>query len=170
MGELVQSIFEIGSAIGTSTQTLMGAVILQITDDEGEKNLFALNNVNYPPGSLVNLLSLHQLAKLYPDSSGYRDKNGTGIHSGFYCHPMFWDREKFKKTFQTTASGLPECLFNSGYSKLEIFSTTILKFYNDTINWAFTSKDKLNDIADFNKIMIPLLKTAPSYLSLRTKF
>jgi hypothetical protein len=69
----------------------MGTVILRITDDEGEKHLFALNNINYLTDSPVNLLSLRQLAKLYPDSSGYPDKNGTGIRSGFDSHTLFWD-------------------------------------------------------------------------------
>jgi hypothetical protein len=61
---------------------------------------------------------------------------------------MFWDQEKYKKTVCTASSGLPKCLFNSGYSKLEVFSTIVTKHYNDTINWAFVSKDKLNDALD----------------------
>jgi hypothetical protein len=39
---------------------------------------------------------------------------------------------------------------------MEIFSTTMSKFYNNTINWAFASKDKLNDIADFDKNNDPI--------------
>ncbi len=91
MRELIPSIFDIGSATGTQMPTLMGTVILRITDDEGEKHLFALNSINYLPGSPVNLLSLRQLAKLYPDYSGYPDKNGTVVCSGFDSHTMFWD-------------------------------------------------------------------------------
>jgi hypothetical protein len=144
-GDLILSIFEIGSSTGTLTTTLMGTVIL--TDNEGEKHSFVLNNINYLPNSPVNLLSLCQLAELYPDSASYSDKNGTGIRSGFDSHTMFWDREKFKKTFQTASSELPECLFNSGYSRLEMFSISISNFYNDTINWAFASKEKLHKIA-----------------------
>ncbi len=113
-GERIPFIFEIGSATGTSTLTLMGTVILRIMDDEGEKHLFALYNINYLPDSPVNILSLRQLAKLYPDSSGYPDKNGTRIRSGFDSHTMFWDQEKFKKTFWTAALGLLEFLFNLG--------------------------------------------------------
>jgi hypothetical protein len=44
--------------------------------------------------------------------------------------------------------GLLECLSNSGYSKLDLFSTTASKYYNNSINWAFASKDKLNDLLD----------------------
>ncbi len=85
------SIYKIGSATGTSMPTLMGTVILRTMDDEREKHSFALNNVNYLPDSQVNLLSLHRLAKLYPDSFRYPDKNGAGIYSGFDSHTLFWD-------------------------------------------------------------------------------
>ena len=57
-GDLVPSIFEVGSATGISTPTLMGTIILQLTDDEGVTHLFEFTNVNYLPDSPVNLLSL----------------------------------------------------------------------------------------------------------------
>jgi hypothetical protein len=130
-----------------------------LTDDEGDKHTFILNNVNYLPDSPVNLLSLRRLAELYLDSSGYPDKSGTGIRSGFDSHTMFWDHEKYKKTFCTASSGLPECLFNLGYSRLELFSTTMSKYYNDRINWAFVSKEKQNntlDDVDKNGVPVPI--------------
>ncbi len=149
-GDLVPSIYEIGLATGRSNPSFMGTITLCLTDDEGEKHSFVLNNVNYLPDSLVNvnLLSLRRLAELYPDSAGYPDKTGTGIRSGFDSHTMFWDQEKYKKTFCTASLGLPECLFDLGYSKLELFSTTVSKYYNNTINWAFASKEKLDDTLD----------------------
>ena len=52
------SIYEIGSATGTSNPSFMGTVTLRLTDDEGDKHSFTLNNVNYLPDSPVNLLSL----------------------------------------------------------------------------------------------------------------
>jgi hypothetical protein len=57
-GDLVPSIFEVGSATGISTPTLMGMVILRLTDDEGATHSFEFTNVNYLPDSPVNLLSL----------------------------------------------------------------------------------------------------------------
>jgi hypothetical protein len=40
-----------------------------------------------------------------------------------------------------------------------MFSTAISNFYNDTINWAFASKDKLHKIANnFNKDGSPITK------------
>ena len=47
----------------------------------------------------------------------------------------------------TASSGLPECLFNSGYSQLEAFYTTISRFYDDKICWALASKEKVDDLA-----------------------
>jgi hypothetical protein len=145
--ELIPSIFEVGSATGISTPTLMGTVTLQITDNEGAKHSFVLKNVNYLPNSPVNILSLRRLAELYPDNSGHPDRTGTGISSGYDSHTLYWDSTRFSKTFHTASSGLPECLFSSGYSKLNVFSTMMSKVYEDTINWAFALKDKLHDLA-----------------------
>ncbi len=103
--------------------------------------------MNYLPNSPVNILSLCRLAELYPDDAGHPDRTGTGISSGYDSHTLYWDSARFSKTFHTASSGLPECLFSSGYSKLDVFSTMMSKVYDDTINWAFASKDKLRDLA-----------------------
>jgi hypothetical protein len=47
----------------------------------------------------------------------------------------------------TALSGLPKCLFNSGYSQLEAFSTTISRVYDDKICWALASKEKVDELA-----------------------
>ncbi|MGL6008734.1 MAG: hypothetical protein ACRC1D_04685 [Culicoidibacterales bacterium] len=142
---LVPSIFEIGSATGISVPNLMGTVMLRVTDDAGIKHSFTLENVNYLPNSPVNILSLRRLAELFPDDTGHPDKSGTGITSGYEYHTMYWNRAQFTKTFPTHPSGLPELLFGSGYSKLEAFSTMITNVYNDTIKWAFASKNNQLD-------------------------
>ncbi len=117
-----------GSATGISTPTLMGIVTLQLTDNEGVFHSFDLTNVNYIPNSLVNLLSLWQHVELYPDASDHPDWYGIGIQSVFDDHVCFWNCNHFKKTFMASLLGLPKCLFNSGYSQLETFSTTISRF------------------------------------------
>jgi hypothetical protein len=148
--DLVLSIFKVGSATGISTPTLMGTVILRLTDDEGVTHSFEFTNVNYLPDSPVNLLSLRPLAELYPDATGRLDRTGTGIRSGFDNHVLFWNREQFKKTFITASSGLPECLFNSGYSRLKAFSTILSSFYDDKICWALASKEKVDELANLD--------------------
>ncbi len=98
MGDLVPSIYEIGSATDTLNPSLMGTVLLRLTDDKRDKHSFTLNNVNYLPDSPVNLLSLRRLAELYPDPTGHPDKTGTGIRSdGFESYTIFWDRENTRR-------------------------------------------------------------------------
>jgi hypothetical protein len=82
--------------------------------------------------------------------TSHPDQNGTGIRSGFDNNVLFWNREQFKKTFITASSGLPECLFNSGYSRLEAFSTILSSFYDDKIHWALASKEKVDELANLD--------------------
>jgi hypothetical protein len=77
--DLVPSFIKDRSATGISTPTLMGTVTLQLTDDERVFHSFDLTNVNHLLNSLVNLLSLWQLAELYPVASDHPDWYGTGI-------------------------------------------------------------------------------------------
>ncbi len=97
----------------------------------------------------MNILSLRCLAELYPNDDGQPDEDGTGICSGTASHTMYWDNTQFSKLFQTALSGLPECIFSSGYLKLEAFSMTISNIYN-AISWAFAFKDKLHALAQLN--------------------
>ncbi len=57
-GDLIPSIYEIGTAAGKSIPMLMGTATLRLTNDNGVKHSFVLDNVNYLPNSPVNLLSL----------------------------------------------------------------------------------------------------------------
>jgi hypothetical protein len=57
-GDLIPSIYEVGTAAGKSIHTLMGTVTLRVTNDNGVKHSFVLGNVNYLPNLPVNLLSL----------------------------------------------------------------------------------------------------------------
>ncbi len=122
----------------------MGTVILRLTDNDGNKHTFTLNHVNYMPKSLASLLLTRVLSKQFLDKNGF-DQRGTGITSVFDDHTLFWDHGQFRKTFKTHSSGLPELLFSSSYSKLESFTTFLVAYYDDTINWAFAldSKNKV---------------------------
>ena len=140
-GNLVPSIYIVGAATGTLEPTLMGTVTLRLTDDNGDRHKFTLTHVNYMPASPVNLLSTRVLSRQFADANGI-DLHGTGIHSCYENHTLIWDHGKYQKTFKTHDSGLPECLFSSGYSRLEVYSSLISLYYNDGINWAFSSKTK----------------------------
>jgi hypothetical protein len=113
-GDLVPSIFEVGSATGILTPTFMGTVTLWLTDDEGVFHSFELTNVHYLQNSPMNLLLRWQLAE---DATDHPDWHSTGIWSVFDDHLLILNRNQFKKIFMTASSGLPERLFNSGYSQ-----------------------------------------------------
>jgi hypothetical protein len=119
-GDLVPLIYIVGAATGTSEPTLMSIVRLQLTDDDGEKHTFILTHVNYMPTSPVNLLSTRLLSKQFTNKRGV-NSHGTSIHSCYEDHTLVWDHGKYCKTFKTHDSGLPECLFSSGYSHLETY-------------------------------------------------
>jgi hypothetical protein len=140
-GELVPSVYIVGAATGTSEPTLMGAVILWLTDDNGNTHTFTLTHVNYMPKSPVNLLSTRVLSKQFTDEHGF-DCQSTGITSVFDDHILFWDHGQYNKTFKTHSFGLTECLFISGYSQLQSFTTFLMPYYDDKGNWAYTAISK----------------------------
>jgi hypothetical protein len=145
-GEHVPSIYVVGAATGTSKPTLMGTLILCTTDDNGEKHTFVLTHVNYMPKLPVTLLSTQILSKQYVDENGF-DKEGTGVCTVYDNHVLFVDYGQYSKTFKMHSSGLPECFFSSSYSHLNVFTTFLMQHYNNTINWAFTSKVKDIELA-----------------------
>jgi hypothetical protein len=75
---------------------------------------------------------------------------GKGISSVSDDHTLFWERGQFSKTFKTHSSGLPECLFSSGYSQLQSFTTFSMPYYNDTVNWAYTAISKDKELAQLD--------------------
>jgi hypothetical protein len=55
---------------------------------------------------------------------------------------LYWNKKQFCKTFHTANSGLPECLFTSGYTELSAFTSHLAQYYEDKFHWAFSSKVK----------------------------
>jgi hypothetical protein len=136
-GDLVLLIYKVSTANGIDSPTLMGTVILRLRDNEEVMHEFTLTHISYMPKSPVNLLSLRQLAEHYSNSNGTPDQDGMGINSSYDSHTFYWNKKQFFKTFCTADSGLPVCLFSSGYSRLSAFTTHLSKYYNDTVHWAF---------------------------------
>ncbi len=69
----------------------------------------------------------------------------------FDYHTLFWDHGWFHKTYKTHSSGLPELLFNSGYSQLQFFTTFLQPYYDNTVHWAFASQSKNKALAQLDK-------------------
>ncbi len=106
-GKLVPSIYIVGAATGSLEPSLMGTVLLKVTDDNGKKHTFMLTQVTYMPNSPVNILSTQVLSKQFTDKDGGFDKHGTGINLCYDNHTLIWDHGKYSKTFKTHDSGLP---------------------------------------------------------------
>ena len=135
-GDLVPLIYEVSTANGIDSPTLMGTIILRPRDIEGVMHKFTLTHVNYMPKSPVNLVSLQRLAGHHSNLDGTPDQDGRGINSSYDSHTLYWNKKQFSKTFCTADSGLPIHLFSSGYSHMSAFTTHLSKYYNDTIHWA----------------------------------
>ena len=151
-GPMIPSEYNVGSATGTSEPNLMGTVMLWVTDNEGVEHTFALKDCVYLPQSPVNLLSTRRLAEQFPEGHGGVDRRGTGITSVFEDHTLFWHGNQYRKTFHTANSGLPECLFNTGYSRLKTYTSQVTRHYNDSVSWAFTSESKEKSYVEGDKI------------------
>ena len=107
------------------------------------------------PKSPVNLLSFCQLANHYPNENGTPDQHDTGIDSSYNSHTLYWNKKQFSKTFSTSDSGLPKCLFNLGYTRLSAFTTYLAQFYHNRIHWAFISKAKdIDRASDDNDVVV----------------
>jgi hypothetical protein len=91
-------------------------VQLQLIDDNGMKHTFILNNCLFHPNSLVNLLSIRQLAEKFTDSNKNPDEQ-TRIESRYSTHVLTWSFGNFGKIFSTPISSLPELLFDERFQE-----------------------------------------------------
>ena len=48
----------------------------------------------------------------------------------------------------TATSGLPECLFNTGYSNYVAYVNQVSKYYDDSISWSFTSEVEEDEVSE----------------------
>ena len=147
-GPMVPSIYAISTATGCSDELLMGTVVLTLRCDEGTEHTFVLKNVVYMESSPVNILSTRRLSELFPDGSGAIDTEGTGVSSFFEQHELIWNHRKYKRTFRTASSGLPECLFNTGYSNFVAYTTSLSIHYNDTLTCTKASKPNVIEYSE----------------------
>ena len=134
----------------------MGTIVLTLRCDKGIEHTFVLKNVVHVEDSPVNILSTRRLSELFPDTSGTIDTEGTGVSSFFEKHELIWNHRKHKLTFSTTSSGLPECLFNTGYSNFVAYTTSLSTHYNDTLTCTKASKPNVieypeGDLIDLSK-------------------
>ena len=158
-GPLVPSVWTVSTATGYSEKLLMGTVVLTLRCNEGTEHTFLLKDVVFMENSPVNILSTRRLSELFPDADGNIDKQGTGVSSFFDKHELIWNHKRHKLTFNTAISGLPECLFNTGYSNFVSYATKLSKHYDDSLSWAFTSETNVIEVSEGDLLDISVEKT-----------
>ena len=84
------------------------------------KYTFLMEGCIYHPESLVNLLSTRQLADKFLDANGNPDEE-TIIDSIYSTHTLTRCCKKYKKKFPTPISGLPELIFDEGFTKYKSY-------------------------------------------------
>ena len=97
-----------------------GTIKINITDDDGKNTLFLLEGCIYNPDSSVNLLSTRRLAEKFLDADGNPDEE-TRIEPRISSHTLTWCFRRYKKTFSTPIYGLPELIFDKGFTKYKSF-------------------------------------------------
>ena len=103
--------------IGTKAAPLgIGDVPIIITDNNQVEHHLILRKVYYFPDSDVNLISISELATLFPDRWGKPDEDGTYIKSGRSKSTLTWNQGKFSKTFIHPNTKIPEMPINHGYT------------------------------------------------------
>ena len=112
------------TANGTGAYVQEGTVRVHLTDDDGTRHVFVLENCIYLPESPVNLLSTRRLAEKFLDTLGNPDEE-TNITSRYSTHVLTWCFGKYKKTFPTPVSGLPELLFDEGFGNFSSYCTEV---------------------------------------------
>ena len=123
-GSLQQTTRRLTTANVTGLIVQEGTININLTDDDGKVHLFLLEGCIYHPDSPVNLLSTRRLAEKFLDADGNPDEE-TRIESRYYTHTLTWCFGRYKKIFPTTISGLPELIFDEGFTKYKRFLTQV---------------------------------------------
>ena len=112
------------TANGNSSCVQEGTARIHLTDDNGTRHTFVLDNCIYLPDSPVSLLSTRRLAEKFLDNDGNPDED-TNITSRYSTHVLTWCHGKYQRTFPTPVSGLPELLFDEGFKNFSSYCTEI---------------------------------------------
>ena len=83
--------------------------------------------MSYFPKSEVNLISIAELATLFPDENGEPDKEGTYIISHRSKSVLTWNHNQFKRTLYHARNKIPEMPINNGYDKFYSMCSVVNK-------------------------------------------
>ena len=139
-GKLVLSVYIVGARTGTISPYHMDTVIIWLIDDKG---------IHYTHEGLPSEYSLHETTggavfwRKWPTWCRW-DGNPFKIqYSRTNLEP--WEAQE---DFSTAGSGLPECLFNTGYSRFQTYTSRVGKYYDNSTSWAFTSSIEPSQVSE----------------------
>ena len=96
--------------------------------DGGAVHTEQIENTLYFPKSLINIMSVTELA------NKFNDEEGTGIDTTTN-HPLFyWKNNQFSRKIHHSSSNLPELAINEGTTLFTWFTKTFSRNIDDTIN------------------------------------
>ena len=75
-----------------------------------------LKHVYYFPNSEVNIISISQLATLFPDEKDRPDEEGTHIKSYKSKSTLTWNKGQYQRTFLHPDNKIPEMPINHDYT------------------------------------------------------
>ena len=108
----------------------IGEVPVILTDNDQVEHQMVLRNVYYFPDSDVNLISISELATLFPDKWGDPDEDGTHIQPGRSNSTLTWNHGQFRKSFIHPNTKIPEMPINHGYTSFFAACSIIDKIQN----------------------------------------
>ncbi|KAL7523705.1 hypothetical protein ACHAXR_000296, partial [Thalassiosira sp. AJA248-18] len=123
-------------------QRYIGTFKLHLTDDANVTHTYEVPNCIYDPSTNFNIIGVPFLQKFFDDFAAPNDdffEEGTIIMSAGRRSRLVWDHGQHVRHFTHGNSDLPELELYQGTSYFQSFCTRLGNFYQDNINFAFSS-------------------------------
>ena len=85
-------------------------------ENENVEHQLILKHVYYFPNSEVNIISISELATLFPDERDRPDEEGTHIKSHRSKSTLTWNKGQYQRTFLHPDNKISEIPTNHGYT------------------------------------------------------
>ena len=115
-GTLQQTNLRLTTANVTGPPVQEGTIKIHLTDDGGKITCFLLEGCIYHPESPVKFLSTRLFADKFLDANGNIDEE-TRIEFIYSTYTLTWCCGNYNEKLLTSVSGLPELIFDEGFTK-----------------------------------------------------
>ena len=123
---------KVGNVGGASRPKGIGTWDCTWKDDTGQDHKFSFPNTRHFPDSPANIISVSQLGLLLNDGD-----DDTYIKSGTHSSLLVWNKAKFKRSIQHTASYMPLLIINDASSVFASFLGQFRNFYDSDPSFSF---------------------------------